>query len=794
MKKILSIFFLLISIATAFGQAKTRLQVYQKIDGLVLNVPYTKSLLDTLTESTMFLNGINALSDHTILSGGNGLYDYSIGSLGRAIRAGRIYATSTIDITTVAGGTINTSTTGVQFNFSTNGVNADGTGLKFLVPGTFSTGGMLYKNSSGYMVAVNPGSNGNVMTLAGGLPTWAAPSGSVTSVSGITNRITSTGGTTPVIDISATFEALLGKVASPLSQFAATTSAQFAGVISDELGTGNVVLSSSLSSYQPIDAGLTTLSGLDVVGNAGKKIEVDGSGNYVATSQFTNPCSTADCLAKFNGTTYVALNAGTAYQPLRMSSGTVLGYGSLDISQSAVVGSSILGSTNGGAGSISGILKANGSGTVSAAVSGTDYQLPGLSRLLTGTNTFTGAIIDVGSATNTYSLNYGNLGTTVSYFSLDAGAAAAAGAQQRPVSFRMRGQGWHTASSPDSEFIDFTFTGIPVQGVTHPSGSFSFASGVDGGAANAIWTATITESNTLSTFAINGPVSTTTLSTGNVTTVGSNSTTGRVSVGLLAQPVVSKTANYTVSTSSEGTILCDGTSAGFTISLPAAGTATSNVYAIKKTDADVSHAIVIDPNASELIDGATTYSLTAQNQTAYIQSNGTSWYLIAKSGIGGSTGTTDRALLVANGAGTATVQTVPVTFDASGNSIQTSGNTKVHNKILPLSSSAVTATNVDVLVSSDIIDGDALTISIDWTAKSSSDNTGVGGTYVSTWTKESGTLNFVGEVVTLSNNDSGDVITVTTIDTSGKIQFSFARTGTKSYRIAAVAKIVQYAN
>lgn len=70
-------------------------------------------------------------------------------------------------------------------------------------------------------------------------------SGTVTSVSGTTNRITSTGGATPVIDISATFEALLGKVANPLSQFASTTSAQLSSVLSDETGTGVVVYSIS---------------------------------------------------------------------------------------------------------------------------------------------------------------------------------------------------------------------------------------------------------------------------------------------------------------------------------------------------------------------------------------------------------------------------------------------------------------------------------------------------------------------------------------------------------------------
>lgn len=78
------------------------------------------------------------------------------------------------------------------------------------------------------------------------IPTYTlAGLGGVSSVSGTTNRITSTGGTTPIIDISATFEALLGKVANPLSQFASTTSAQLAGVISDETGTGVLVFNTS---------------------------------------------------------------------------------------------------------------------------------------------------------------------------------------------------------------------------------------------------------------------------------------------------------------------------------------------------------------------------------------------------------------------------------------------------------------------------------------------------------------------------------------------------------------------
>lgn len=104
--------------------------------------------------------------------------------------------------------------------------------------GTTATAGDQYynKDSSAYIMY-----NGSSWVK------WGGTGGSgVTSVSGTTNRITSTGGTTPVIDISSTFEALLGKVANRIDQNnAATTSTQFAGVISDETGTGVVVLATS---------------------------------------------------------------------------------------------------------------------------------------------------------------------------------------------------------------------------------------------------------------------------------------------------------------------------------------------------------------------------------------------------------------------------------------------------------------------------------------------------------------------------------------------------------------------
>lgn len=111
--------------------------------------------------------------------------------------------------------------------------------------------------------------------------------GTVTSVSGTTNRVTSTGGATPVIDISATFEALLGKVASPLSQFASTTSSQLAGVISDETGTGVLVYNNKPTFLGTIQT-ITAVAALALDGSLGNMFtKTIGTGSTFTQSNFT---------------------------------------------------------------------------------------------------------------------------------------------------------------------------------------------------------------------------------------------------------------------------------------------------------------------------------------------------------------------------------------------------------------------------------------------------------------------------------------------------------------------------
>jgi hypothetical protein len=71
---------------------------------------------------------------------------------------------------------------------------------------TYVTGDILYASAANTLSKLPAATNGQVLTLASGIPSWATPAGGgVTSVSGTAGRITSTGGSTPVIDIDATY-------------------------------------------------------------------------------------------------------------------------------------------------------------------------------------------------------------------------------------------------------------------------------------------------------------------------------------------------------------------------------------------------------------------------------------------------------------------------------------------------------------------------------------------------------------------------------------------------------------
>ena len=102
---------------------------------------------------------------------------------------------------------------------------------------TWATGDLLYASGVNTLAKLAAGSNTQVLTLAAGVPSWAAPAtaGTVTSVSGTANQVAvATGTTTPVISLvgpytPATYTAhgvLIGEGTSSIVALAAGTAGQ----------------------------------------------------------------------------------------------------------------------------------------------------------------------------------------------------------------------------------------------------------------------------------------------------------------------------------------------------------------------------------------------------------------------------------------------------------------------------------------------------------------------------------------------------------------------------------------
>ena len=74
-------------------------------------------------------------------------------------------------------------------------------------------------------------------------------------------------------------------------------------------------------------------------------------------------------------------------------------------------------------------------------------------------------------------------------------------------------------------------------------------------------------------------------------------------------------------------LICDATAGAITMTLPPAALVPGRIYAFKRINSGA-NAVIVDPSGAETIDGAATYTLSAQWNSVTIMSNGTAWFII----------------------------------------------------------------------------------------------------------------------------------------------------------------------
>lgn len=97
-------------------------------------------------------------------------------------------------------------------------------------------------------------------------------------------------------------------------------------------------------------------------------------------------------------------------------------------------------------------------------------------------------------------------------------------------------------------------------------------------------------------------------------------------LGSFATNIVIKTGAYTL-TATDSTVLCNATTAAFTVTLPTAVGIAGRRYAIKKTDSSA-NVVTVGTTSSQTIDGATTKALSTQYASIDIVSDGANWNII----------------------------------------------------------------------------------------------------------------------------------------------------------------------
>ena len=182
---------------------------------------------------------------------------------------------------------------------------------------TTVTGDILYADASNSLAKLPIGTSSQVLTVSGGLPVWAtAASGGVTSVSGTANRITSTGGTTPVIDIDATY---VGQTSITTLGTIATGTWNGSTIDVSHGGTGQTTLTNH---GVLVGAGTSVITQL-AAGTAGQVLQSGGAAAdpLYSTATYPSTATGTGTILRANGTNWVA---STATYPNTVTTGDLL--------------------------------------------------------------------------------------------------------------------------------------------------------------------------------------------------------------------------------------------------------------------------------------------------------------------------------------------------------------------------------------------------------------------------------------------------------------------------------------